>query len=133
MKDELITFKTAKLAKEKGFDFSNVEIRDSNTLEVADNVKARLDYFETMKESNLVQLPTQSLLQRWLREKHEIMVEIQLNEGEVDTTYKWLLFTRRLTGKGLFWISGDSNEVIFNTYEEALEVGLQESLKLIKI
>ena len=41
MKDQLVKFETAKLAKEKGFE-----------------------------GPHLVLLPTQSLLQRWIREKH---------------------------------------------------------------
>jgi len=124
MKDVLITSKTAKLAKKKGFDFSNIEIRDSNTLVVADNVKARLDYFDDMEEANLVKLPTQSLLQRWLRDIHNIHVNlnyIELSNYNYQITY-FTTSKHELYGNGLQL-----------AYEKALEVGLQEALKLIKL
>ena len=55
MEDTLISFETAKLAKEKGWDG---------------------DFVESHKI-----LTTQSLLQKWLREEHKLSVEVYFNNG----------------------------------------------------
>ena len=93
MKEQLITFETAKLAKEKGFEFHHAWI-------------------------------TQSLLQKWLREQHNLEV-ISMH---ADDFVWWKVKVRRLSKVGAELIK---TEMEFNTYEEALEKGLQEALKLI--
>ena len=132
MNEQLISFDTAVLAKEKGFDFSEVKIRDSNTLEIADNVEARLDYFETMEESNLIQLPTQSLLQKWLRDEHDIRVYVT-NKVAGDFGFEIYIVNPQEDKRiGKPWVRLDSFWTLhFKTYEEALEEGLQKTLKLI--
>ena len=67
-----------------------------------------------------------------MREEYKIYIEISVQEAEVIATWYWKIFTHRETGKGLIWIKADSNGVNSNTYEEALEKGLQEALKIIK-
>jgi len=67
--------------------------------------------------------PTQSLLQRWLREEHKI--DIFLGKGGEDGSK---YHAEDITKGGVIVIE-DSE--MFPTYEEALEKGLQEALKLI--
>ena len=106
MEDTLITLKTAKLAKEKGMSY------------VAD------DY-------GVVPRPTQSLLQKWLREKHILYVIIlPVMEGFV---YAILNKEAILTIEEGDDIVMDYAEALdYSVYEEALEIGLLEALKLIK-
>ena len=66
--------------------------------------------------SNDYSAPTQSLLQKWFREEHGIDVYC-MPVG--DDSYKW------------YNNIASHNPVLTGTYEEALEVGLQEALKLI--
>lgn len=113
MKEQLITFETAKLAKEKGF-------------------RLLVDF-----ESSY---PTQSLLQKWLREKHNIDVVISPERYSNGVNYlvqaqKWDLnadpeVNLNFVIKGSCWYN-DNHE--YPTYEEALEKGLQEALKLIEL
>ena len=65
--------------------------------------------------------PTQSLLQKWLREKHDIHITITSISQE-----SWQYHIQKPKDK-----LGDNYEEDFENYEEALEVGLQEALKLI--
>ena len=126
MKEELISLKTVKLAKEKGFDFTALLYRDSNTLQFALNWKARLEYnsvFENPEQkSNLIKLPTQSLLQKWLREKYNIIVFVAPVIPLIGD-YAYTIATRP---------SNEINAGIYASYEETLERGLFEALKLIK-
>ena len=132
MKEELITFETAKLAKEKGFD----EVTDINYYEDY-NYKLESN-FNGLKHSDgnnyFISAPTQSLLQKWLRDKHNIHIqcEVRVTYGEYKKSFV------NLYQMNVFTISGDmKNHTTFtgnyNTYEEALEAGLVEALKLIKL
>lgn len=172
MKEQLIAFKTAKLAKEKGFDIETCDFYSegiiSNLIPQGDykylsvnyddigedispygmwnwnstNNSKRLItafnecYGEEYKE--LYSAPTQSLLQKWLREVHNIDVVLSPERYSNGINYlvqaqKWDLtadpeVNPNFVVKGSFWYN-DNHE--YPTYEKALEKGLQEALKLI--
>lgn len=114
--EQLISYETAKLAKEKGYkklcDFS---YDDDGVL--TGNCEQAYNYVA----------PTQSLLQKWLREVHNIHIEISTN-------HKWnvkIVFLRNISGE-IKSIDGEHHIWNIDTYEQALEIGLQNALKLIK-
>ena len=132
MKEQLITFETAKLAKEKGFDitFNNwgeYSFYKPDRLKAKGNKEFYLLKYEEY-EGELYPLVTQSLLQKWLREIHWIEV-FPFSEGR----------RKQNTLEYLCEIVDDriNNSVMiderFKIYEEVLEKGLQEALKLIKL
>lgn len=131
MKEQLISFETAKLAKEKGFDFDCTNAYwDDSTHELMGE--------DTPEHSGISKYcfsaPTQSLLQKWLREKHFIFIEISLNfcpDSEKDFGYGVSLMDNIEVFDGVNWIGLDITGKWFKTYEQALEIGLQEALKLI--
>jgi hypothetical protein len=115
MKDELVTKETALLAKEKGFDCRN---EDSYWSYLNENSTAMCYH-----EKTCVLHPTQSLLQRWLREVHNIIVFVapfKDHAADVNDPLEWN-----------YAIYGKSIGRDLKSYEEALEKGLQEALKLI--
>ena len=134
MEDTRITFETAKLAKGKGFP------QETNRLEIPYyNYKGEFKgdvsdwrvrkYIRGEDTSNIefVSAPTQSLLAKWLREKHNIHIEISNNN--YNKLLNWSFDLHKLpVGIIQMWERGDST---YNTYEEAYEIGLQEALKLI--
>lgn len=154
MEETLISFETAKLAKDKGFtmfkesfksaiiDSRNYDvqkysfyrvIKNEQVLElnVGTNSSNINGLYESYNEKDFVTqknyfAPTQSLLQKWLREVHNthLMVEPYYN-GEKLLVYGFDLITERAEEETII-------EKGFKTYEEALEIGLQEALKLIK-
>ena len=117
MEDTLITFETAKLAKEKGFD-----IKTKYSWYVPDNSKPII---EKHKPDGLYYLscPTQSLLTKWLREKYDIDVIINTYRNQNQKYYKYFISEK---SKNVI-----KSEEYYNTYEDALEIGLQEALKSI--
>jgi hypothetical protein len=116
MKEKLISFETAKLAKEKGFD--DVIVLNS----YSDNGVLKEDYiFKQVKRCSAA--PTQALLQKWLRDEHKLEISIDLDLN------KDYFVTIKDRGRGLLFESKGT----FKTYENALEVGLQEALELITI
>jgi hypothetical protein len=131
MKDQIVTKETAGLAHKKGFDIPCSRIFDLDS----DNsynrgwstpcTNSKYDF-----EGHLqVSAPTQSLLQKWLREKHNILVSVYSNASG----YCW----EHMKSKGGTHIqdsdfSGPNDSGCWDSYEEALEQGLIESFKLIK-
>jgi hypothetical protein len=101
MEDQLISKETTELALQKGYNLEPTRYLD--------------------KYYNDFEGITQSLLQRWLREKHKILIEPTYN-----THYNTFDLVVTVIG-GLSY-----HTKTFKTYEECLELGLQEALKLIK-
>ena len=137
MTEQLINFETAKLAKEKGFIQNLYEIPYSYRYKFTDNTGCVLSHSLFNPSSNICTAPTQSLLQKWLREVHNIEVLISRIPPEA-------VLASKNNGKNILknyncyvW-SFNNNPRIANNgsfqdiYEEALEIGLQEALKLIK-
>ena len=123
IEEQYVSFETAKLAKEKGFDeeFENMHVWNNFKGEILEDVSGY-----NMKNSHLgknsYSAPTQSLLARWLREKYSKNVYVVMS----------------ITEKYIFWVQDIHSLVkvkttdLYDTYEEAMEAGLQEALKLIK-
>ena len=169
MKEQLISFETVKLAKEKGFDISTHSYYFEDNKFKENSIKGTNGYYGDEYEFNLSEFnenwndkwltkkdgdrcfgcskqqgyletfsaPTQSLLQKWLREVHNIEVLISRIPPEA-------VLASKNNGKNILknyncyvW-SFNNNPRIANNgsfqdiYEEALEIGLQEALKLIK-
>ena len=126
MEDTKITFKTAKLAKEKGFDASCYDAFNSKGnlysngwCEYLYDNKVEIPFRSGVLESQDVLAPTQSLLAKWLREKHNIHL-IAYKNINIDG-YDWCYITT----------DGITNINSYKTYEEALEAGLYQALLLL--
>lgn len=131
MEETPITFQVAKLAKEKGFDLINVH--DYYHINKGYNLGYALCISEAKKQTDGCLLaPTQSLLQKWLREKHGIHIFVipcvpYSFSPNKDLDVIWI-FT---ICKPLLVEYGCPVKNEFRSYEEALEEGLEQALKLI--
>ena len=135
MKEQLITFETAKLAKEKGFNILTRNHWSTYDNQGIENNFLRKSYKADWNEKNipyvsnkletLYSAPTQSLLQKWLREVYDIDITVNSNnESRINRLYEAVIYSDV--------IEEESNEFSwFKTYEGALEDGLLEALKLI--
>jgi len=136
MKEQLITFETAKLAKEKGFNeycpysgYYDPGYYDKYAKRIlSKSNKVQLDFSQQRSHSTehrmkrLILAPTQSLLQKWLREKKNQHIVVE-PEKMTDRFY------------GQTWNSDTRIRIdiqLKETYEELLEKALFEALKLIK-
>lgn len=118
IEESLISFETAKLAQEKGFDLKGTKKYWCNYYTGQPINKWKLLPFEDL-HLNFMEFPayTQSLLQKWLREIHNIDVRVANKYRYYHLVKDQQYFDRKT----------------YDTYEQALEVGLLEGLKLIKI
>lgn len=107
-----VKFETAKLAKEKGFNLISTTNNYYSPEGVLDGLWGSSGYYAC----------TQTLLQKWLREVHNIDVLID-SVGGKHGYYHILQFVN----------SGDNinSDYNYTTYEKALELGLYQALKLI--
>jgi hypothetical protein len=124
MKEQLISFETAKLAKEKGFALNSYSgfVFDKKGIEL------NLAFYDM---EDKYARPTQSLLQKWLRDIHNIQINIE-NYHSIKEEKPYNVYIEYMINE--HWTYKDFDEKNdYNTYEEALEKGLQEGLKLINI
>ena len=109
MTEELVTLETAKLLKEKGFLQRKYFI----------NVSTLHNCYKYLS------VPPQSVVQRWLRETKDLNIEISYMYENY-----WIYDILTIPNHDLVGLS-DRPIIHYKSYEEALEAGIQEALKLI--
>lgn len=128
MDDNLISFETAKLTKEKGFNIHCRWYFDDENGELYENK----DFPHNSWNGNLF-APTQSLLQKWLRELHGVDIHITRNKPSY-REYRVEIYKVDNTPNYIYFQINEENSKFckwFDDYEEALEAGLVEALNLI--
>lgn len=131
MEEQLVSLKTAKQAKKAGF-----KERCHYFFNEGSGWKVQEDYM--LRQDKIIEAPTQSLLQKWLREVHQIYVQIETDQ----TTYPKFCYSisrfignpNNLSEKEWYWdkLPYNENWSLHREYEEALEEGLQEALKMVR-
>ncbi len=137
MKENIVSFQVAKLAKEKGFEIETLyfytkpnskmfgldEQGRSYSIKNISKKLYKCGEDAALSIKNVYLAPTQALLQKWLREVHNIHIDIPYMDEVLKYGYKITTILNNTESEEVFK---------FNTYEEALEIGLFEALNLIK-
>lgn len=115
--ESYVSFDTAKLLKEVGFNVPCEKWYGESGFFMSGNYKE-------------CKCPTQALAARWLREVHRISVDAAFMAPSTNIDV-WQYFIGKMDD--MIW-PGDfeTSERTYATYEEAMETGLQEAIKLIK-
>lgn len=135
-KNEEVLYKTAVLAKEKGF---NIPVRGywiHNTTEPLDDEYyiSHFDYPHDYNGENSLSAPHQSVLQKWLREVHGIHIIVEPFHNDLNKFTSYCvqttndIFNYKLE---VFRINMERTGEIIITYD-SFEDALQEGLKLVK-
>ena len=126
IEEQYVSFETAKLAKEKGFNEPCRHYYLDGAKEVNnENIMIHdLPYPYNSTDKNYFAAPTQALLARWLREKHKLFIEVTVDS---------IRLIREGDSKIVNLKNADytNNKEEFRSYEEAMEAGLQDALKLL--
>ena len=146
MQEQLISFETAKLAKEKGFDeacawiyYNPPKIMYPLTkhsyiikLDYSTNGPRKYNFYKKPPKDGIERYHAcnQALLQKWLREVNNIFMNI-IYDGNDEVFRVEIIKKNKDRTRIVFFIKDGDYRVEFNTYEEALETGLKEALKLI--
>ncbi len=120
MEEQHIIFETARLAKEKGFN-----LRCEYFYNAGSGWKLQSDSILRTGHDEFVEAPTQAQLQKWLREKG-LFVSAETVEGNNRLKYSAVVKDIKTNE---FILDGFS---MYIEYEDAIEDGLQEALKLIR-
>lgn len=121
MNEEFVTLETARLLKEKGFnEYCKELIREDGGWITHTSFRANSDLPKLCYSR-----PTQSVAQKWLRETKKLHVEVSYMHGDY-----WIYDILTIPNHDLVGLS-DRPLVHHKSYEEALEAGIQEALKLI--
>lgn len=115
--EDYVSFEVAKLLKEKGFDEPCRAIYEEKIL----RINTLCDYFNS-ELSSYVCAPTLQMAMKWLREIHNIFIEISVDEMLKDEGYQWALY------------NNDTKEIKpyagwRDLYEEACEEAIKYSLE----
>lgn len=127
MTEELVTLETAKMLREKGF---------NEPCMIAINIEDSRQYGTNRTNSELpikvCSHPTQSVTQKWLREIRGVYVYV---EPVIGKRWKLSFCDFNVPTEESDWMENEINKgngyKVYVTYEEALEAGIQEALKLI--
>lgn len=121
MRKEIISYSTSTLAKERGFDelCEWLWFPKGEKIELGKTPNRNKEH----QKGTGYSAPTHSHLQRWLRRLYNTHVEIYCNASG----WGWIL--TKLNGTTIKEIEDDH---FYETYTEALNVGLKEALKRIE-
>jgi len=117
MKEQLISFETAKLAKDKGYHIFVNYCYDINN---------HINSYSGKETYPLYLAPSQSLLQKWLREDHKIDITIHRSFSMTNSYHYCIIVDCD------YETEDQQSCTPGRSYEEVLEQGLLEALKLIK-
>lgn len=128
MTEDYVSFETAKLLKEKGFDENtsvNYFVGDDKPRGC---VVGEMIYHKRYEgDMHLIACPTIQMAMKWLREVHNIIPVILTGGDTVTPFYYWFRIDKINDGK---WEdSVYRNETECNTYEEACEAAIKYCLK----
>ena len=126
MEEQIVSLEVARLLKEKGFCngsshyYSNIF---SEQLHKNDDGAVHINGMEL----DFIEAPAQSLVQKWLREEHDMFVECYHNNLLTERIHgiKYGRYNMSIYEHSMFNMFG------FDTYERALEAGIKKALKLI--
>ena len=142
MEDEIVSFETAMLLKEKGFN-------EPCSYYYEDDELYKLAYYHgdgagfvcnnspindrLLCEEMQCTAPTQSLAQKWLREIHNITFNANphSNDGKIVYVVTIKVISNKKHVDFNVMIDTSNKAIMFGTYEDAIEAGLKYCLKLI--
>ena len=125
MTEELVTLETAKLLKDKGFNWKCEHLIDRNKVITKYDLPQSMSCCTEIDDEPVEFLcPTLYIAQKWLRENHSIHIAVDINRYG-----RW--YYRLYDIKDYDFLFGTEVDKTYKSYEEALEAGIQEALKLI--
>ena len=125
IEEQFVSFDTAKMLKEAGFDVpcnSYYELEDGEVVR-KDSIGSS-DY--NAYEDTVCSRPTQALAARWLREVHNVAI-YSLYDDDME---QWFYVVDAFTKNPV--INGFQSGSEYDDYESAFEDGLREAIKLMK-
>lgn len=127
--EDYVSFETAKLLKEKGFNEYCRAFRSPNSIGTKGLFYSQYEIKNTEVKKTLgaaIVCPTLQMAMKWLREKHNLVIQIELidylEHGEV-----WLYSV--IERKTIKTLTGRDEDFTEHSYEEACEAAIKYCLE----
>ena len=117
IEEDYVSFETAKLLKEKGFDEECIYVYRHDGSE---------DIWDTDKEDIECQKPTLQMAMKWLRKKKVVIIPVPYSFTLDDEVYQWVYSI--WCGDNLE-IDADFEDDLFDSYEDACEDAMKYALE----
>lgn len=130
--EEYVSFETAKLLKEKGFDGEC-----SRFYMPSGHGRWKYEHYHDFDKSDRIDCPIQQMAMRWLREVHYLFISIFTFDYQFDS-YGWMFLIKPLRyveGVGWCWNSDCvqekkwSNDKVYKIYEDAVDAAIKYCLE----
>lgn len=140
MEQDLISFEVAKLAKEKGFDEPTWDYYcGDNPVRsgVLDDGKIKWNSDSDYSGPDVYAAPPQDLLNKWIREKKNLHIEIKVEDSVINPKFYWSIFGRYKDYNTIRCLenSGEGTpktQEKFLTYAGCLDAALKQALLIEK-
>jgi hypothetical protein len=131
MEEQIVSFETAKLAEEKGFNFLQSFTHVTSLYDKKGDHVYYTNYgmMGSGLDDGYISAPTQAFLQKWLREVHNLHIHITTTPVFDQTQGSKYKSSIGVPFQPFKWTTG--HYYLGNTYEEVLEQGLIKALKTI--
>ena len=122
--EDYVSFETAKLLKEKGFDWECLGTYSTGDKELS--ISSECPYSNDLNDDMFIATPTLQMAMKWLREVHNLVIQIEfidyLEHGEV-----WLYSV--LERRTIKRLTGRDEDFTEHSYEQACEEAIKYCLE----
>ena len=117
--EDYVSFETAKLLKDKGFNVEGSRFYMPNG-----HGMWKYGYYHDFDISERIECPTHQMAMKWLREAHKIYIDISPTYSEAEKTihFIWQIFDSN------YDFAGDC-EIFYDKYEQACEAAIKYCLE----
>ena len=135
--EDYVSFETAKLLKEKGFDYypdGSYWLIDANNVMYWVSEIGAYDYVDVPTESfqrpkNGYRIVTQAMAMKWLREVHHYYIQVMLDSWACGGHTGYYVVIQKTDSDFEMMLQDALDEVFYKTYEEACEAAIKYCLE----
>ncbi len=128
--EDYVSFETAKLLKEKGFQAKCTACYHSDPSHTFELVSGRINYcnprFSKYKMIPPYNAPTLQMAMKWLREVHKLDMDISIEYTTEKVKVYYYSILKRTSIRDIDCLHSETN---FNSYEEACEAAIKYCLE----
>ena len=127
--EDYVSFETAKLMKEKGFN----EIKCNTCYKWNGNFCNNRRSMSGIDNEICYQAPTLQMAMKWLREVHHYYIQIMLDSWACGGHTGYYVVIQKTDSDFEMMLQDAVDEVFYETYEEACEAAIRYCLKMILV
>ncbi len=122
--EDYVSFETAKLLKEKGFNWNTDKQYNLDKIVSEYNITDRSRYPERYLDA-----PTIQMVMKWLREVHHYYIQVMLDSWACGGHTGYYVVLQRTDNDFEMMLQDAVDEVFYQTYEEACEAAIKYCLE----